>query len=211
MECLNCGQKTSNPKFCSRNCSASYNNIYFPKRKANLVVCPTCGKTFKKKSRIYCSVLCYSESLKEKHEHTKKEKIKACVNRVCINCGISFVASSKNVNFCSRKCIGEHKGKPLIENWLNGTDLGTNKGKYNDALRDPIRNFIFKQADYACEICGNSEWNGKPIPLQIHHKDGDAHNNNPENLLVVCWNCHAQTETFGGKNKGKSTRKSRYK
>jgi len=31
--CLNCGSKTSNPKFCSRSCSATYTNKAYPKRK----------------------------------------------------------------------------------------------------------------------------------------------------------------------------------
>jgi len=33
MTCLNCGKYTFNPKFCSRSCSATYNNRKFPKRK----------------------------------------------------------------------------------------------------------------------------------------------------------------------------------
>lgn len=31
--CLSCGSPTSNPKFCSRSCAATYNNQIFPKRK----------------------------------------------------------------------------------------------------------------------------------------------------------------------------------
>jgi len=33
VECLCCGVKTGNPKFCSRSCSSSYNNTKKPKRK----------------------------------------------------------------------------------------------------------------------------------------------------------------------------------
>jgi len=32
MKCLRCGNETSNPKFCSRSCSATYNNKLYPKR-----------------------------------------------------------------------------------------------------------------------------------------------------------------------------------
>ena len=52
-----------------------------------------------------------------------------------------------------------------------------------------------------CEICGNVEWCGKPIPLQLDHIDGDSHNHLLTNLRIVCPNCHAQTETYCGKNK----------
>lgn len=50
-----------------------------------------------------------------------------------------------------------------------------------------------------CEKCGNVIWNEKPIPLQLHHIDGDRTNNTLENLQVLCPNCHAQTENFCGK------------
>jgi hypothetical protein len=33
MKCINCEKETSNPKFCSKSCSAVYNNSKFPKRK----------------------------------------------------------------------------------------------------------------------------------------------------------------------------------
>lgn len=33
-----------------------------------------------------------------------------------------------------------------------------------------------------CEICGLSEWMGKPIPLELHHRDFNHYNNELENL-----------------------------
>lgn len=51
-----------------------------------------------------------------------------------------------------------------------------------------------------CECCGLSEWNNKPIPLEIHHLDGNHLNNTLENLQILCCNCHALTENFRGKN-----------
>lgn len=50
-----------------------------------------------------------------------------------------------------------------------------------------------------CEICGLSEWLGKPIGFHLHHKDGDRENNELENLQVLCPNCHSQTENYAGK------------
>ena len=54
-----------------------------------------------------------------------------------------------------------------------------------------------------CEICNLSEWNGKPIPLELHHCDGNNKNNELSNLQILCPNCHAQTETYRGKNQRK--------
>jgi hypothetical protein len=54
-----------------------------------------------------------------------------------------------------------------------------------------------------CECCGITEWNGKAAPLELEHKDGNHSNNALENLLILCPNCHAQTETYRGRNKRK--------
>lgn len=42
-----------------------------------------------------------------------------------------------------------------------------------------------------CEVCKNSVWLDEPIPLELHHKDGNHYNNNIENLELLCPNCHA--------------------
>ena len=52
-----------------------------------------------------------------------------------------------------------------------------------------------------CDKCGYSEWMGEPIPLEVHHINGDNLDNRFENLQVLCPNCHAQTENFRGKGK----------
>lgn len=58
--------------------------------------------------------------------------------------------------------------------------------------------------EYKCECCGNTEWNGKPISLELHHIDGDKSNNTYENLQALCPNCHSQTDNFRGKKNKKS-------
>ena len=51
-----------------------------------------------------------------------------------------------------------------------------------------------------CERCGCSEWLGQPIPLELHHKDGNHYNNKLNNLEILCPNCHALTKNYRGKN-----------
>lgn len=53
---------------------------------------------------------------------------------------------------------------------------------------------------YKCVECGLSKWNGKPLLLEIHHKDEDCMNNLKSNLELVCPNCHSQI-TFPGMGK----------
>lgn len=51
-----------------------------------------------------------------------------------------------------------------------------------------------------CESCDNEWWMGKPIPLELDHINGDSNDNRLENLRVLCPNCHANTDTYRGKN-----------
>ncbi len=57
-----------------------------------------------------------------------------------------------------------------------------------------------------CEECERKTWQGKSIPLDLHHKDND-HLNNPidgSNWELLCPNCHAfkhRSYPWGGKKK----------
>ena len=54
-----------------------------------------------------------------------------------------------------------------------------------------------------CDECGISEWRGKPLAIQLDHRNGIRDDHRPENLRMLCPNCHSQTETFAGKNRGR--------
>lgn len=54
--------------------------------------------------------------------------------------------------------------------------------------------------EYKCAVCGISEWLGKPLTLQLHHKNGKHNDHRLSNLEFLCPNCHSQTENYAGRN-----------
>ena len=51
-----------------------------------------------------------------------------------------------------------------------------------------------------CELCGITEWNGKPVSFELDHIDGNRTNHKLENLRIICPNCHSQTHTYRARN-----------
>jgi hypothetical protein len=52
-----------------------------------------------------------------------------------------------------------------------------------------------------CERCKLETWQGQPIPLEIHHINGESRDNRLENLVLLCPNCHALTNNYRGRAK----------
>lgn len=85
--------------------------------------------------------------------------------------------------------------------------------------RKPLDQVLVKESDFSsaklkkrlldaryleniCVECGlGSEWNNKPLTLQLDHVNGDSRDNRIENLRILCPNCHTQTPTYGAKNR----------
>ena len=59
-----------------------------------------------------------------------------------------------------------------------------------------VKKHLIKLKGHHCEKCKLTEWMGSPITIELEHKDGNKTNNNFENLLLLCPNCHSQTPTW---------------
>jgi len=89
----------------------------------------------------------------------------------------------------------KHSNIKNNEKSLNET---LNKDCYTKAKNIKWKLFNHGLKEYKCEMCGISEWNGKQIGLQLHHINGDNTDNRIENLMVLCPNCHSQTDNYCG-------------
>lgn len=87
---------------------------------------------------------------------------------------------------------GKQLAKPLEDYLVTGGTISSYK----------LKNKLFKYGlkEKKCEECGLTEWMGKPINLELHHKNGDPRDNRLENLEIMCPNCHSYTDTYSGKN-----------
>ena len=109
----------------------------------------------------------------------------------CLNCGCECARST--YIYCSNKCQQQYQKNKIRSDWYNNQNIPG--WKY-------IKTILFEDRGNKCEVCGISEWNGKSLSLEIDHIDGIHTNNNPNNLRIICPNCHSQTDTYKARNKG---------
>ena len=57
-----------------------------------------------------------------------------------------------------------------------------------------------REKEWKCERCGLNTWQGSPLPLEIHHIDGNRRNHDLSNLQILCPNCHSQTSNWRSRN-----------
>jgi len=149
---------------------------------------------FEKKKNPNCSMSCAATARNRGvRRHGNPGEI-----GTCLLCGKE---TKKGKKYCGQSCAGS-ANKFDIEAWLNGEIDGTIIGGCSTA----IKNYLLKQCNHKCPKCGWGEIHpitGK-TPLEVNHIDGDSKNNKPENLEILCPNCHSLTPNFRALNKKSS-------
>lgn len=151
-----------------------------------IIKCDFCGKEFERDERYfkfsvkngykqYCSSECVKQS--------KTKKIKC----TCANCGKEIlktpceIKKSKTGNvFCNKSCACSYNNSHYRTgennpNWKGGQDGSKTYTRI-------ARRFYVKE----CTICGEKD---EDI-IEVHHIDFNHSNNNLDNPIMLCPNCH---------------------
>ena len=141
---------------------------------------------------------------------------------ICEKCGKEVTEKFGSGRFCSQSCansrVRSDEVTRKISDSLKGrsatngsfkkghTGIGDRKAaarKASETWKVKRLNRTYEQLSFKeqilfdqnnkCNICGISEWQGKPIVLEIHHKDGNHQNDDRDNVEALCPNCHSQT------------------
>lgn len=134
----------------------------------------------------------------------KKKKI----IKHCIVCEKELIKHTQH-KFCSQECNAKYIRNKRYEKHIlsNGDIIDCTE----QTARNIAKDWLEEHNGHKCEICGNSEWLGKPILLIADHIDGDPTHNNIHNFRLICSNCDATLDTYKNKNKNKSKRTNRKK
>ena len=158
-------------------------------------LCPICNTTFQasltehnRGNARVCSRLCAHRSASLRNIKHKEPNVK------CSYCNkLFYISDSKRKNSKSglHFCCKKHKDlAQRVENGffeLHPTHYGSGRTGY--------RAKAFYTYGEKCQLCG---YDRHPGILQVHHKDKDRNNNQIENLLVCCPNCHAEQHLVEG-------------
>lgn len=136
---------------------------------------------------------------------------------------LSWIKENKSKAFickeldCKQETLNRYLAKMDIE--YSGNKSGKGLSKQNNSYM-PLEQYLEQSKDiqsnkirikllregykqHQCENCGLTEWLGDPIPLEVHHIDGNRHHNEISNFQLLCPNCHALTDSYRGKNSTK--------
>lgn len=162
--------------------------------------CRGCNAEISYESRRndFCSHSCAATFINCRRYRSKPRKDGYLKN--CLSCGLPI--SWPKTRFCSKRCHKDAQYREYIDEWLRGLRSGITESQ--GRVASPVRRYLFSIRGERCENCGWCEINPATgrSPLTIDHVDGRWQNCRPENLRILCPNCHSLTPTFMALNRG---------
>lgn len=124
-------------------------------------------------------------------------------------CGKALRKTAKK--YCNNRCKNDETRIDKIEKWYSGEYDGSTRA----GLSITIKKHLLELCNYKCPQCGWGERNvvTNNVPLEVNHIDGDYRNNSPENIELLCPNCHSLTENFralNGTGRGRQMKYNQY-
>lgn len=110
---------------------------------------------------------------------------------------------NSSVRHQSKRCSMRRSAEEVLRMTEDKPSRGTVRRHYLEWRRS--RDLPKRCDNQKCQFHLNSlVWNGQPLSLILDHISGNARDNRPENLRLLCPNCDAQnTATRGGANAGR--------
>ncbi len=152
----------------------------------NPIKCKCCNKPLSYKENKLKKVFCNSVCAATYNNQDRKIYVP------CKNCNTPLPGHDRV--YCNTQCMKDFRLKQHLNDINNKVPRKLGK--------NTLKRLLTELFGYKCSICNISEWNNKKLVLELEHKDGHSDNNELENLCLICPNCHSQTPTYKGKNKG---------
>lgn len=153
-------------------------------------ICLGCSLEFKPSysKNVYCSRSCSAKVNNRKYP----KRPPALPQNKC-QCGKDIAYQSKQCKSCYNKARRHLILTQWKDNELTSRDLPPS-----------IREYLIESANFACVKCGFDTLHpldNKSV-LEINHINGNGTDHSPNNLEVICPNCHALTNSYRGRNQG---------
>lgn len=220
VHCQECSKETTNPKFCSTSCAATFHNKNRidkcpNKDKTKIGIC-SCGKEVEINIRaslknVKCEICKGQCNFCQKPAKFKLSSGNLCCSEFANSCPSVRLKNSNGLKLAYKRGVKFNKFTAEQREKSNIKQIETAKQNSfgEDILRltDKAKKYLLEERGYKCEECKITEWNGKTIVFEIDHIDGNRFNNKKENLKILCPNCHSQTHTWRGRNSNNSKRK----